>query len=156
MGRTIKAPGDLIYGGRAIFLAGSIEMGWAEDWQSYVENALTDTIVTILNPRRDDWDASWTQSIDNQQFRQQVEWELSALTEADIIAMYFSPATKSPITLLELGLFGRTGKVIVCCPEGFWRKGNVDVVCAKYGIAQVTSLDELVSAVKSKLSEIWF
>ena len=38
-----------------------------------------------------------------------------------------SPA-RAPITLLELGLFARSGKLIVCCPDGYWRKGNIEVV----------------------------
>ncbi len=57
---------------KRIFLAGSIEMGKAIDWQSEVVNALADTDLTLLNPRRADWDSSWVQSIDNAQFREQV------------------------------------------------------------------------------------
>jgi hypothetical protein len=46
-----------------------------------------------------------------------------------VICVYFDPKGQSPITLLELGLF-HDKDIIVCCPEGFWRKGNVDVnVC---------------------------
>lgn len=117
-----------------IFLAGSIEMGVAEDWQSTIEKHLNKEPVTIFNPRRESWDSSWTQDIKNAQFYQQVSWELNALEKSDIIFMYFAPDTKSPISLLELGLFAHSGKMIVCCPEGFWRKGNVDIVCDRYDI----------------------
>ena len=37
----------------AIFLAGSIEMDTAVEWQDYVIEKLSDLPVTILNPRRD-------------------------------------------------------------------------------------------------------
>ena len=111
-----------------IFLAGSIEMGAAENWQDKVKQLLKNRRVQILNPRRDKWDNSWIQSKDNPQFRQQVEWELEAQERADKILMYFDPKTKSPISLLELGLFAKSGKLIVVCPEGFWRKGNVNIV----------------------------
>ncbi len=57
----------------SIFLAGSIEMGKAEDWQTQLTNLLTG--VRVFNPRRDDWDPSWTQSITNPNFKEQVEWE---------------------------------------------------------------------------------
>ena len=107
--------------------------------------------VVILNPRRDEWDATWEQSISNPHFREQVEWELAAQELATMIAMYFEPSTKAPITLLELGLSARSGKVVVCCPDGFWRKGNVEVVCAKYGIPMVDTLDDLVAAVGSRI-----
>ena len=145
--RTIKAPQRLDITPPSIFLAGSIEMGKAENWQEVLTRCLSGSEGTILNPRRDDWDSSWVQSIGNQQFREQVEWELGALERADIVTLYFDPATKSPISLLELGLFCRTGKMVVCCPDGFWRKGNVDIVCYRYGVKQVASLDELVSQV---------
>ncbi|MFO0881685.1 MAG: nucleoside 2-deoxyribosyltransferase domain-containing protein [Gemmataceae bacterium] len=144
MARVIKPPAPLLLGtgGVSVFLAGSIEMGVAEDWQRRIEVALGDLPVVILNPRRDQWDASWVQSINNPQFREQVEWELQAQEQASVIGMYFAPATRAPITLLELGLFARTGKVVACCPEGFWRKGNVEVVCARYGVPLVSEFAE--------------
>ena len=134
-----------------LFLAGSIEMGAAVDWQSYVSDALTDTPITIFNPRRLDWDSSWVQSIDNPQFKEQVYWELNMLDRSNVIAMYFDPQTKSPITLLELGIYANAYNLIVCCPEGYWRKGNVDIVCEKHEIEQVNTLDELIASIKSKV-----
>ena len=131
----------------SVFLAGSIEMGVAEDWQSQVTGALAARDVVLLNPRRDDWDSNWRQHIDDPQFRGQVEWELAAQERADLIIMYFVPSTRSPITLLELGLFARSGKLRVCCPEPFWRKGNVDVVCARYGVPLLPSLKGLIDEV---------
>ena len=128
----------------SIFLAGSIEMGSAVNWQEYIQDKLADQDINIYNPRRDDWDSSWKQTKDNKQFREQVEWELSALDSCDTILMYFDPNTKSPISLLELGLFADSKKLIVCCPDGFWRKGNVDIVCEQYNIPQTDSLDGLI------------
>lgn len=129
-----------------IFLAGSIEMGTAENWQKKVKDLLNykSANFQILNPRRDDWDSSWVQDKNNFQFRQQVEWELDGLEKADKIIMYFDPKTKSPISLLELGLFARSGKLIVICPDGYWRKGNVDIVCEKYGVEQAKSLEDAI------------
>ncbi len=155
----IKAPHAFKHEARPwIFLAGSIEMGTAEDWQSALVRSLDGNSGTILNPRRDDWDSTWVQSIDNSQFRQQVEWELEAQELADFIAFYFSPGTKSPITLLELGLFAHKAEevsdIVVCCPEGFWRKGNVDIVCKRYGILQAKGLGELKSAILNSITEV--
>jgi hypothetical protein len=136
---TLSQPG--------VFLAGSIEMGRAELWQDVVAAALRDEPLTVLNPRRDDWDASWEQSSANPQFVAQVTWELDAQERTDLIAMYFAPETYAPITLLELGLFAASGKLLVCCPPGYWRKGNVDVVCARYSIPQLPTLTELCDAI---------
>lgn len=141
----IKAPNTylLIPKQQRIFLAGSIEMGKADNWQSRLSKSLEDREGLILNPRRDDWDACWEQVISNPQFRQQVDWELTAMEDATHIVMYFDPTTKSPVSLLELGLHARSGKLTVCCPDGFWRKGNVDIVCKRYGVPMVKSLDNL-------------
>jgi hypothetical protein len=62
--------------------------------------------------------------------------------------MYFDPNTTSPISLLELGLHAKSKKMIVCCPEGFWRKGNVDIVCKTYNVHQVDTLDDIINYLK--------
>jgi hypothetical protein len=133
---------------KKIFLAGSIEMGKAEDWQSKIIDAVQNSKRVIFNPRREQWDSSWKQTIDNPKFREQVEWELEALENADMIIMNLVPETMSPISLLEFGLFARSGKLVVYCPDGFWRKGNVDVVCEKYNVPQVEKFDELITLIK--------
>lgn len=144
----IKAPHDYsAYSDKkAVFLAGSIEMGRAERWQDAVVEALKDEDILILNPRRSDWNSKWEQSIDHPQFREQVEWELKSLERADQVLMYFAPNTMAPITLLEFGLYAKEQpeKLVVCCPDGYWRKGNVDIVCNLYGARQVADLSELV------------
>lgn len=143
----IKAPNDITSNStqEKIFLAGSIEMGSAEKWQEKAIRLLQPYNCVILNPRRDDWVSSWVQSIDNAQFREQVEWELNALERCNHILMYFDKKTKSPITLLELGLFARSGKLSVCCPSGYWRKGNVDIVCNKYRVGLYPDIESMLS-----------
>jgi hypothetical protein len=135
----------------SVFLAGSIEMGTAENWQDQFEKALSDLDVLILNPRRDEWDSSWEQSIGNARFREQVEWELAGLQGASIVAMYFAPDTRAPVTLLELGLTARSDRLLVCCPPGYWRRGNVEVVCQRFGVPLFDELKDLVEAVRQRL-----
>jgi hypothetical protein len=154
--KEIKAPERYksFNNGHKIFLAGSIEMGLAEDWQTKVTKELNQYSGYILNPRRDDWDSSWVQDINNPQFFEQVNWELDMMDYANIIVMYFDPNTKSPISLLELGLHACGGSryMLVCCPQGFWRKGNVDIVCQRYGIPCFENIETLLVALKAKLS----
>jgi hypothetical protein len=130
---------------KSVFLAGSIEMGKAEDWQWTLTNVFHERGYHVLNPRRDDWDSSWTQDFENSQFFQQVTWELNALENDDLIVMYFAPETKSPISLLELGLHAHSGKIRVVCPNGFWRKGNVDIVCQYYNIPLYENFETLLT-----------
>lgn len=157
--RVIKAPKDFCSipdSTKCIFLAGSIEQGQAENWQSYVEKFFKNKTFfnndfILFNPRRDSWDSSWKQEKSNPNFYEQVNWELDALDRADEIIMYFDPKTKSPTSLLELGLYANSGKLRVICPKGFWRKGNVDIVCEKYNIPLYEDLLKcLVSLINSE------
>lgn len=151
--QMIKAPNAIPeFDSPSIFLAGSIEMGVAEQWQERLGDMLTDVNCILLNPRRDDWDSNWVQSIDNPEFNQQVTWELKGLDYAELIVFYFDPNTKSPITLMELGYVAsmqrHLTKVIVCCPNGFWRKGNVDIMCKHTGMQMANSLEEIAEFIK--------
>jgi len=145
-----KPEGD----GPYVFLAGSIDMGKAEDWQSKVTKALEDVDCVILNPRRDDWDSSWEQAISNPEFFEQVTWELDGMDRADVVALCLTKDSKAPISLLEMGLHAADGKLVVFCPDGFWRKGNVDIVCARHGIPVYEDFDKFIAAVKERIMAI--
>lgn len=133
----------------SIFMAGSIEMGKAEDWQTKLFKMTEHLPIHYLNPRRHEWDPTWEQCITNNEFVTQVEWELDNLMKADYQIFYFDPNTSSPITLMELGLAACSINVIaVCCPPGYFRKGNVDIVCRMYGIPVVETLEELAQSIK--------
>jgi len=84
--------------GKKVFLAGSIEQDTATKWQTdlidYIKRHTSDRRVTLFNPRRDEWDASWEQDKENPEFYKQVTWELGALDHADVIALYLDPNTK--------------------------------------------------------------
>lgn len=155
MSKVIKPPTKLtdeMFEGKTLFTAGTIDMGNSEDWQSKVCEGLNDS-YTVFNPRRDDWDSSWKQEIGNRQFRAQVEWELEALERCELIIMVFLKDSESPISLLELGLHAKDDKMIVFCPDGFYRKGNVDVVCKKFNIPQFDDIDELVEYLNENFGE---
>ena len=137
----------------SVILYGSIEQNKALDWQTQLTSALEQLPVGILNPRRDDWDSSWIEDISFPKFKEQVEWEMDYAKVADVIAFYFAPETKAPISLLELGMYANTGRVVVCCPSGFYKKGNVQMVCLRYGIPLVETSEELVDLVKKRLME---
>jgi hypothetical protein len=130
------------YESYSIFLAGSIEMGKAEDWQTlfteYLKSVSVERDVDIYNHRRDDWDASW----------EQVTWELDEIGRADLVVFNFVADTVSPITLLELGLCADNNKnIVVHCPKDYFRYGNVAVVCDRYNVPMVKSFNELCETV---------
>lgn len=140
----------------SVFLAGSIEQDTASKWQDKLWELIKDVpALGVLNPRRDKWDDSWKQDIEDVDFKKQVEWELTGLENVDIVVFYFDPKTKSPITLMELGLLSNKlnnfiPRSIVCCPHGFWRKGNVDIMCKRYNHQMVETLEELADEIKKE------
>lgn len=138
----------------SVILYGAIQSDPNKDWQAHLTALLSDLPIAILNPRRDDWDSSWIEDISFPPFKEQVEWEMDYARIVDVIVFYFAGEAKAlqPITLLELGLYAGTGKAIVCCPEGFWKRGNVQLVCEKYNIDLVESVEELGHKVRTRLS----
>lgn len=143
--------------GFKIFLAGTIDMGISIDWQQKIidcfQNMETKKELIFLNPRRKNWDSSWVQTVENEQFNGQVTWELDALEQSDLIVMFLEAHSKSPISMLELGLFAESGKIIVCCEEGFWRKGNIDIVCQRKNIPTFKTFDALIDYLKRFIAE---
>lgn len=137
-----------------LFLAGSIEQGKAANWQQkaiqFFDTEFHDSTVVVVNPRREVWNAELDQTIRNDDFRFQVSFELEHLEKADAVIMWLEPGTLSPISLFELGLMagwtsaGLLNKVVVGCPDGFWRKGNVEVVTDRYRIQLVPTFEELL------------
>jgi len=137
-----------------VFLGGSIEMDTAERWQDRVKAACLNESVVFFNPRRDDWDSSIKQSMSDPRFSEQVNWELDNLIyTCDIAAFYFDPNTKSPITLMELGYIAGMGNsrplTIVCCPQGFWRRGNVEIICDRATIGLVDNFDDFITYIRA-------
>ena len=70
--------------------------------------------------------------------------------------MNFANNTKSPVSLLELGLLSQCNPkyTFVCCPDGFWRKGNIEMICDRYGITLCQSYDELCKTIINTLDNI--
>lgn len=148
---VIYPPEPIPLVGKCIFLAGSIEQNKAELWQDEIIQSIDHQYINILNPRRKDWDSTWNEDINNRNFYDQVNWELNGLERANLIVMYFDPQTKSPISLLELGLHANSEKIVVCCPSGYWKKGNVDIICRRNNIQQFNKLSELIAYLKNHI-----
>ena len=135
-------PSDL-RGWTTVFLAGTIDNGASEDWQQTVAGKLAgrDRQYLLYNPRQEDWHPEREGEMEYQ-----VNWELEHMEKADHILMVFLPGSQSPITLLELGLHARSGKLLVVCTPGFYRYDNVRITCERYGVPVFESLGEAIQA----------
>lgn len=125
-----------------VFLAVTIDMGNSRDWQKdiYERFSEMDGRYILFNPRQENWDASRPGEMDYQ-----VRWELDHLEEADIILMYILGTSKSPISLLEMGLHAKEGKMVVICEEDFYRYDNVRITCDYYDVPLFNNLDTFLS-----------
>lgn len=142
-------------GNISVFLAGSIDMGAALNWQELLcKTYYNSSAVTLYNPRRDDWDSSWTQSLQCAQFVEQVNWELDCIDRADFVFMHITAESKAPISLLEFGHITAKSpeKLIISVEPGFWRRGNIEVVCNRLGIELHESLDWSMHELSRKLA----
>lgn len=127
-------------------------MGKAPEWQKEIMKTLVHHPFAIYNPRRGPefkWEAG-----NDALFKEQVDWEHKHLSESSIIAMFISGETKAPISLMEMGMFATSGRLIVACEKNFWRLGNVQWVCRYYGITLVHTLDDLVVEVAERAKQI--
>jgi hypothetical protein len=157
--QVVMAPNHpTITGKKTIFLAGTTSPTGEADWRQILSAALSTLPITIFNPFRPDW-KGWVEDLSDPNFKEQVEWELEMQDKADIIALYFHPITLAPISLLELGLCARAKKAIVVCPggpDGYKKRGNVQAVCARYGLRLVGTTDELRDAIIERLADEGF
>lgn len=119
---SVVTPPSLFFpsSGPKIFLAGSINMGLARDWQSevikYIKEIWTDFDVTVYNPRR-------TEDFTPEMEEEQVAWEACMLQNADYILVHLAAeGGVSPMSLLELGLYMRDKKLYLSMEDGYPRK----------------------------------
>lgn len=163
MAKSYKAPEKIsVYSKFRLFLAGTIDMGVSENWQAKVEEELKDfanETLIITNPRRDNWDPTWEQDpSEGTPFYEQVQWELDNLHNSDYIFFNFADNSKSPITLLELGLFMNDDHLVnkyVIVNKNFYRYGNVVLALKKFGcnFQIFENLDQALTKFKEDFSE---
>lgn len=144
--QVITAPERKPITNQSIFLAGTIDDGKSEDWQSKLIEELSDHEITILNPRRNNWG-----DLSDNELRKQITWELDHLEKADIIFMYIIGTSKSPISLLEMGIHIKDLKLIVVCEPEFYRYENVKITCEYYNAELYDSLGEGIDALISNI-----
>lgn len=136
---------------KTVFLAGTIDMGNSVDWQAQIEEYFSELAARqqksymLFNPRQVNWDPTRENEMDYQ-----VNWELAHLEKADYIIMNILPTSKSPISLLEMGLHARSKKIFVVCQPEYYRYDNVRITCEYYNIPLYDSLEAMLAGVFGK------
>lgn len=133
--------------GAKIFLGGSIDLGNAPDWQSfvskYIEESWKETDITIYNPRRLD---EFTPNLETEQ----AAWTISMLNLADYILLHLAGDGASPISTLELGMFIKDPRLYLSISDEYSRKEIVEYHYNCFGIGQIYATpNQCIDAMKS-------
>jgi Nucleoside 2-deoxyribosyltransferase like len=131
-----------------LFLAGGISS--CPDWQSELTAKLECTNWTILNPRRNDFDAG-----DSSLAESQIEWEFRHLRLATSIAFWFPSETLCPITLYELGAWSMTDKPLFLGVDPKYQRFldvKIQTKLARPDVVILESLTDLASALQGGIS----
>lgn len=127
-----------------VFMAGGITN--CPDWQQEMRELLSDTDLTLVNPRRADFPIG-----DPNAAHEQISWEYSALRLCDAILFWFPKETLCPIVLYELGAWTMQEKpIFVGCHLEYKRIQDVliQTSLARPGVVIVSSLAELAHQVR--------
>lgn len=135
----------------SLFLAGGIT--WCSDWQQEMISKLWSFPLTLLNPRRKNFDIT-----NPLMEREQIAWEHEHLEKATMISFWFPPETLCPITLFELGKYLKeVDKILfVGVDDDYQRKRDLEIQIplVRPELKIVSSIDALVDQIRSKLIEI--
>lgn len=63
--------------------------------------------------------------------------------------MNILPESKSPISLMEIGMYCQSNKLLVFCTDKFYRFENVKCVCEKYKIKliETNKIEDIVEQI---------
>lgn len=122
--KILTAPEEGHSGKHSLFLAGGISN--CGDWQSQMTALLADTNLTLINPRRPQFDMN-----DPTVTEAQIAWEYHYLRQAAAVLFWFPPETLCPITLFELGgALERNAPIFVGCHSAYARREDVRIQVA--------------------------
>lgn len=131
-----------------LFLGGGISS--CPLWQDEIVPKMTHLDITLINPRRKQWDIT-NKSLE----REQIEWEHRHMLRADAIMFWFPCETLCPITLYELGKWSvRPKQLFVGCHPDYQRKRDVEIQTELERPKQIVvySLNDLISQVETWLN----
>ena len=121
MMKYIEAPN--LYEGveKSIFMAGGIS--GCPDWHSDIVKLLSESDLTLLNPRRKNFPIN-----DPSAASGQIKWEYDHLRKASAILFWFPCETLCPITLYELGAWSMSEKpILLGVHPDYQRRQDVEI-----------------------------
>ena len=117
------------------------------DWHKELIELLKDTYLTLLNPRRKNF-----QENNPEIEEEQISWEFNHLKKASAVSFWFTKETLCPITLYELGKQSTSNKpLFIGVHPDYSRKRDVEIQTKliRPEINVVYSLNELAEQIKN-------
>ena len=79
------------------------------------------------------------------------------MDDAELVFVYFASEGLSAVSMFEFGhcvakVRNGTGRMLVCCEDGYARRGNVQIVCARHGIKLLETMENVVEEIASILA----
>ncbi len=129
---------------RSIFLAGSMDHKQEGSWrEEIIAEFGTNDIFDPTNTHHDE--------LNTEQMKHHIVWELGALQQSDLILLNFLKESKSPISLVELGMYVTSNKLIFICPKEFYKSDYVHTLCNKYNTPIFNTLNEAKTLLKNSI-----
>ena len=122
-------------GKQSIFLAGSMDFNSESNWRKRVINEFNKD-YNFFDPTITNHD-----TLTNSQMEKHIQWELAALELSDKVLLNFLSVSESPISLIELGMYVKTTKLIVVCPDKFYKSRYIKTLCATYATPFFTDVE---------------
>lgn len=134
-----------------LFLAGSMDLERGSTWRSFLIMKLSDNEnFHFLDPTNKNHDI-----LTDGEMEAHVGWELQAMKMSDRIVLNFLTDSLSPISLIELGMYVASNKMVVVCPLEFYKRKYIETLCNTYQTPIVSSLDEVIEFLsKEKINNI--
>jgi len=129
---------------RSIFLAGSMDHKQEGSWRDEISAEFG--MYSIFDPTNNNHD-----HLNTKEMKRHINWELNALQLSDIILLNFLPDALSPISLVELGMYVRSNKLIVICPQEFYKSNYVHTLCEKYNTPIFNNITEAKTLLKNSI-----
>jgi len=143
--RTSEDYSNRDFSNKTVFLAGSIDLKLSGNWREELALQFGDE-VCFFDPTRYNHD-----ELNDEEMKNHIQWEHETMEMVDVILINFLPKAKSPISLAELGLYARSSKLIVVCPDEFYEKHYVKSLCDRFEIPFYSSLSQGIIHLKIKI-----
>lgn len=128
-----------------IFLAGSMVGSMVGSMAARLDVNWRQTVADNFQEKYHLLDPTNHNRLEDLEIREHIKWELKGMEKSDYIIMNFLPNSLSPISMVELGMYIATNKLIVVCPKEFYKWRYIDTLCKEHNTPIFNELEELLN-----------